>query len=158
MEHQFIQVFGTILLFSEPGTLFLLDEPESHFNPEWRTKFNSILNDIPNASSHEFIISTHSPYIVSGSKGANVYKFTREGGKIDCKPVDYETYGASFDFLLKNLFSIDSMIDESARNEMESILKRDDLEEMEEAVGEFAESREKRRLYQAIIEKQKDET
>jgi|GEM_PF-75811 len=156
-EHQFIQVFGTVLLFSEPGTLFLLDEPESHFNPEWRTKFNSVLNEIPNASTHEFIISTHSPYLVSGSKGENVYKFTRKGGQIDCQRIDGETYGASFDSLLKKLFSIDSLIDVGARNEMEAILKRGDLEEMEEAVEGFAESKEKRKLYQAIIEKQKRE-
>jgi ABC-type multidrug transport system ATPase subunit len=156
-EHQFIQVFGTVLLFNQPGTLFLLDEPESHFNPEWRTKFNNILNGIQNASTHEFVISTHSPYIVSGSRGSNVYKFTRNGSEIDCKPIDFETYGASFDSLLKKLFSIDSLIDESAREEMQSILERSDLEEMEDAIEGFAESREKRRLYEAIIKKQSEQ-
>lgn len=155
-EHQFIQVFGTVLLFNEPGSLFLLDEPESHFNPEWRTKFNNVLNGIPNADTHEFIISTHSPYIVSGSKGTNVYKFTRNGSEVECQQVDFETYGASFDVLLKKLFSIDSLIDESAREELETIVQSGDLEQMEEAVGDFAESREKRRLYEAIIKKQSE--
>ena len=27
------------------GTLFLFDEPETHFNPDWRSKFVSIIND-----------------------------------------------------------------------------------------------------------------
>jgi type I restriction enzyme S subunit len=155
-EHQFIQVFGTVLLFSEPGTLFLLDEPESHFNPEWRTKFNNILNEIPNTSSHEFVISTHSPYIVSGSKGTNVFKFKRNGSEVECKPIDFETYGASFDTLLKKLFSIDSLIDESAREELQSIIESGDLGKMEEAAGDFAESREKRKLYEAIIKKKSE--
>jgi hypothetical protein len=155
-EHQFIQVFGTALLFSEPGTLFLFDEPESHFNPEWRTKFNLILNRLPNGSRQEYIISTHSPFIVSGSRQGNVYKFTRTGARVRCDPIDFETYGASFDVLLKKLFSIDSLIDESAREDLENIIKRGDTAEMQQAVSDFAESREKRRLYEAIIRKEEE--
>lgn len=153
-EHQFIQVFGTVLLFSQPGTLFLFDEPESHFNPEWRTKFNLILNGLPHASRQEYIISTHSPFIVSGSRMGNVYKFTRTGADITFAAVPFETYGASFDVLLKKLFSIDSLIDQSARQDLEQIIKRGKTDEMEAAVGNFAESKEKRRLYEAIIKKQ----
>lgn len=156
-EHQFIQVFGTALLFSEPGTLFLLDEPESHFNPEWRTKFNSTLNRLPNGNRQEYIISTHSPFIVSGSRQGNVYKFTRTGARVQCEPINFETYGASFDVLLKKLFSIDSLIDESARKDLEDIINRGDPAEMQKAVSDFAESREKRRLYEAIIRKEEEE-
>ncbi len=150
-EHQFVQVFGTVLLFNEPGTLFLFDEPESHFNPQWRTQFNSILNSTPNAATHEYVISTHSPYIVSGSRAENVYKFERTGATVTFKPVDFETYGASFDQLLNKLFSIKSLIDNGAREELESILKSQDLNKMEAAVGDFAESDEKRRLYESIL-------
>lgn len=155
-EHQLVQVFGTALLFNEPGSLFLFDEPESHFNPEWRTKFNSILNGLPNARCHEYVISTHSPFVVSGSRRSNVYKFTRKGANVKCEPIGFETYGASFDFLLKKLFSVESLIDESARTELEAILKRGDKEEMEAAVDDFAESREKRRLYEALINKESE--
>jgi type I restriction enzyme S subunit len=150
-EHQFIQVFGTAMLFSAPGTLFLLDEPESHFNPGWRTKFNLILKALPNATRQEYVISTHSPFIVSGSRKSNVYKFERNDAKITFAPVDFETYGASFDVLLKKLFSIDSLIDQSAKEELQEIIKRGKVQEMKTAVGEFAESKEKRKLYEAII-------
>lgn len=153
-EHQFIQVFGTAMLFSEPGTLFLLDEPESHFNPEWRTKFNLILNALPNASRQEYVISTHSPYIVSGSRKSNVYKFERDGATIKFASIDFETYGASFDVLLKKLFSIESLIDQSAKAQLQKIIKRGKVEEMKTAIGEFAESKEKRKLYEAIITKE----
>ena len=156
-EHQFMQVVGTALLFSEPGTLFLFDEPESHFNPEWRTKFNLILNSLPNAIHQEYIISTHSPFLVSGSRRSNVFKFKRTGARVNCAPVQFETYGASFDMLLKNLFSIDSMIDQSARRDLEGIVRRGDIVEMQDAVDSFAESKEKRRLYEAIIKKEGEE-
>ena len=152
-EHQFIQVFGTALLFSDPGTLFLFDEPESHFNPEWRTKFNLILNRLPNCGRQEYIISTHSPFVVSGSRQENVYKFNRSGGSVSFEPVDFETYGATFDVLLKKLYSVNSLIDQSARADLEQIIKRGNVQEMRKAVEEFAESKEKRRLYEAILQK-----
>jgi len=153
-EHQFMQIFGTALLFNDPGSLFLFDEPESHFNPEWRTKFNQIINHLPNASSQEYIISTHSPYLVSGSRKNNVFKFTRNGAEIQFSAVDFETYGASFDALLKKLFLIDSLIDESARDDLQGIIQRGDDAEMNAAVQDFAESKEKRRLYEALIRKE----
>jgi hypothetical protein len=37
-EHQQAQIFGIVAMFRDPNTLFLLDEPESHFNPQWRAK------------------------------------------------------------------------------------------------------------------------
>jgi restriction system-associated AAA family ATPase len=150
-EHQFIQVFGTAVLFSEPGTLFLFDEPESHFNPEWRTRFNLILNSLPNAASHEYVISTHSPYLVSGCRQGNVYKFERRDASVTCCPVEFETYGASFEMLLRKLFSVGTSIDLSARDDLEHVIRERDLDKMQDAVGSFAESREKRRLYEAII-------
>jgi hypothetical protein len=153
-EHQLMQIIGTSLLFSDPGALFLFDEPESHFNPEWRSKFNLILNGLPNASSQEYIISTHSPFVVSGSRMGSVFKFERSGGDVELAPVQFETYGASFDMLLKNLFSIDSFIDQSAREDLQRTIQSGDLDRMHEAVEAFAESREKRRLYEAIIKQE----
>ena len=98
------------------------------------------------------MISTHSPFLVSGSRGCNVFKFERKDANVGCKPVDFETYGASCDYLLNKLFGIESMIDQSARAELEEIIRGGNKEAMESALGDFAESREKRRLYQALIE------
>ena len=149
-EHQFMQVFGTVLLFNAPGSLFLFDEPESHFNPEWRTKFNLILDRLPNADRHEYIISTHSPYLVS-ARDWNVFKFVRDGGVVSFEPVKFETYGAPFDQLLKSLFSINTTIDENAREKLQDVISRHGGVEMKSAVDEFAESKEKhdstRRLF-----------
>ena len=84
----------------------------------------------------------------------NVYKFTRAGAETSVNPVDFETYGASFDDLLKKLFSINSLIDASAREELEEIIEEGDLDKMQDAVEDFAESKEKRRLYEAIIKRE----
>ncbi|MGD1844392.1 MAG: hypothetical protein ACFB10_03250 [Salibacteraceae bacterium] len=37
-EHQFNQIIGTMMLLETPGCLLLLDEPDTHFNPKWRSR------------------------------------------------------------------------------------------------------------------------
>lgn len=37
-EHQLLHIMGTLKMMKENDVLFLLDEPETHFNPEWRAK------------------------------------------------------------------------------------------------------------------------
>ena len=98
-EHQFIQVFTSAVLFARDDSIFLLDEPESHFNPAWRAKFIFLLEELLGESqkSTEFLISTHSPYLVSACKKSNVIKFVRDEKGVEHQPLEDETYGASFD-------------------------------------------------------------
>lgn len=149
-EHQFIHLFGTVKLFDDPGTLFLLDEPETHFNPRWRREFVELLNGIPSTAKQEFVISTHSPYVVSGCRKENVFKFERKGDRAICHPVDFETYGSSFEYLLTRLFDLDSLISKQAFEEMRDVIKSKDLEKLEAAVNDFGESFEKRFLFEEI--------
>lgn len=151
-EHQFLQVFGTVMLFGESGCLFLLDEPETHFNPQWRRHFVQTLTSIKSTSDQEIIISTHSPFVVSGCRGDNVFKFERHGGHAICAPVGIETFGASYDFLLARLFDLKTMVSEQALTEMREVLKSSDLNRLENALGEFGESLEKRFIFERIAE------
>ena len=149
-EHQLIQVFGSIQLFDEPGTLFLLDEPESHFNPRWRREFIEFLDEIKSTKQQEFVISTHSPFVVSGCRRENVFHFDRENDRVYCRPVDFETYGSSFEYLLTKLFKMESLISKQAFEEMREVIKSKDLDKLQAAVTVFGESFEKRFLYEEI--------
>ncbi|HEX8197636.1 MAG TPA: restriction system-associated AAA family ATPase [Pyrinomonadaceae bacterium] len=149
-EHQFLHIFGTIKLFDEPGIIFLLDEPETHFNPRWRREFVQLLTKIPSTEKQEFVISTHSPFIVSGCRKENVFKFERHGDVAICKAVDFETYGASFEFLLTELFDLKALISESALTEMKHLIEKGTEEELESAINRFGESFEKRFLFERL--------
>ncbi len=57
-------------LCNVPG-LLLIDEAENHLHPKWQKTFlNSVTNIFPNL---QIIVTTHSPFIVSSVKNANVY-------------------------------------------------------------------------------------
>ncbi|WP_300177504.1 AAA family ATPase [uncultured Aliivibrio sp.] len=102
-EHQLIQILGSLILFDHQQTLFILDEPESHFNPEWRIEFINIINDYVDLSKLELIISTHSPFVLSACKSKRVLHFMNDqDGFVAIQSVgDKETYGSSLTHYLR---------------------------------------------------------
>ncbi|WP_214423467.1 AAA family ATPase [Pseudomonas congelans] len=117
-EHQLAQLLGTFCMTSFSNVLFLLDEPESHFNPQWRVKFISRLRDLPTsngrrsdvsaASMQDCLLTTHAPFVPSDMAREKVVIFGKnaESGDIEFRHPDTETYGATFDAILAECFNI----------------------------------------------------
>ena len=131
-ESQLLQILAILKLYSQENTLFLLDEPETHLNPAWRTSFHKYVSDALNGGNKEtksqVFLSTHSPFMVSSLKHQNVYQFRRDdNGFIQMNMAQNETYGASFDVLIKELFGLRSLISQSVIEEI-----RKQLEQSEE--------------------------
>lgn len=133
-EHQFNEVIGTILMMEEEGCLFLIDEPDTHFNPKWRAKFIKMLNymaatnfdskgNILKVRKQEIIITTHSPFVVSDSSSDDVYCFSKKNGVIEYKNPIKETYGASILDILDEIFDKEESISEMAKKELMEMLE-----------------------------------
>lgn len=118
-EAQLIQALGAARIFSQNNTLFIFDEPETHLNPAWRTHFHQYLsksidhNDEVNNRVQVFL-STHSPFLLSSLRNENVYLFERNDNSITMEPVTGTTYGASFDVLIRQFFGLQSLISQTA--------------------------------------------
>ncbi len=153
-EHQFVQIFGSLMMIEDQGTLFLLDEPESHFNPTWRIRFMSILNMLSGSGYKSFVITSHSPYILSDCHRENVFIFDLDPDKegIAIRQPDEETYGASFDRLLKVAFNIKTPVALKSLDEIRKLQKSEDLENIEKGIFKFGDSIEKFYLFQRIGE------
>lgn len=128
-EAQLIQILSMASIYKDSRVLFLLDEPETHLNPSWRTYFHSFVEDAIGSDNEkvQLFISTHSPFMVSSLKRSNVYQFSRDdAGLIAMKVAQNETYGASFDVLIKDLFDLRSLISQSVIDEIREQLKQSD--------------------------------
>ncbi|MBL0625851.1 AAA family ATPase [Aeromonas jandaei] len=126
-EAQLIQILSMASIYKDSRVLFLLDEPETHLNPSWRTYFHSFVEDTIgiNNEKAQLFISTHSPFMVSSLKRNNVCQFSRcDNGLIDMRIAQNETYGASFDVLIKDLFELRSLISQSVIDEIREQLKQ----------------------------------
>ena len=101
-EHQLLHSLGLCLLFKDTNSLFLLDEPETHFNPAWRANFISRFRDCFHEGKNphkdrEMLITTHAPFLVSDSEPHKVLVFDKDKdtGNIRISHPDYNTLGAS---------------------------------------------------------------
>jgi restriction system-associated AAA family ATPase len=149
-EHQLAQILGMFCMAKDKNTLFLLDEPESHFNPKWRVEFISKLREMQTSTGsrqgsstsamQDCLISTHSPFVPSDMKRENVLIFKKDNGEISVRRPEIETYGSTFDAILQECFLINPAMSEIPKAEIERLLKSDDIEKITEALRGLGDS------------------
>jgi len=69
-EQQLITVLGLVLITGKDDCLFLLDEPDTHLNPNWQRNYIRLLDqfNLNDDNSHVFV-ATHSPLLVQAVEG-----------------------------------------------------------------------------------------
>ena len=78
-EQQFLSVIGLLLVTSRGDSLYLLDEPDTHLNPNWQRDYVDVLKAFNlNPSNSHIFVATHSPLIVQSSKDSDVVLFYEE--------------------------------------------------------------------------------
>lgn len=68
-EKQLLAVVGALQLINRPDNLVLLDEPDTHLNPQWSWDYPSMLTDTFDAEQRNrstVLIATHTPIMISG--------------------------------------------------------------------------------------------
>lgn len=132
-EHQFLHSLGLCLLFKNENCLFLLDEPETHFNPDWKAKFISSIRHCfaleESSTMREMLITTHSPYLVSDSESKYVHVFVKdnETKKVTCGFPDFQTLGTSVNKITLRIFNKPDTIGAYANRKIDELRK--ELEE-----------------------------
>ncbi len=159
-EHQLAQLLGTLCMVSFPGVLFLLDEPESHFNPQWRVKCVSKMLALPThhgsrasgaergrAAEQECLITTHAPFVPSDLPREQVFIFRKEaeGGKqtVTVRRPDIETYGTTFDTILEECFEVRPPISKVPLSEIATLKKSKSRSAVREGLDKLGPSVEK---------------
>lgn len=138
-EHQFLHSLGLCLLFRNENALFLLDEPETHFNPDWKAKFISNLRHCFSHSSNvmrEMLITTHSPFLVSDTESKYVHIFEKdsESKKVSNRFPDFKTLGSSVNKITIKVYNKPETIGAYANSKIEEFRKELENTEDKEAV------------------------
>lgn len=150
-EHQLGQLLGTMLMQSSPNTLFLLDEPESHFNPQWRINCISRILKLPTdnglrsnpnslASDQECIITTHAPFVPCDISRERVFIFSKNNGVVSVRRPNIETYGTAFDTILEECFNISPPISKLSRDEINRLNETENIEDFELTIKQLGDS------------------
>lgn len=153
-EHQLLHTIGLCLLFRHEPVLFLLDEPETHLNPDWRASYISTLRAALEADGatkdvmREVLLTSHSPFIISDCREENVLVFEKKNGKVRWRPAEFRTFGASSNAITIKVFGRNETIGNYALDKLNALSRRLDRNEspddlIREANAELGDSVEK---------------
>jgi len=146
-EHQLLHTIGLCLLFRHEPALFLLDEPETHLNPDWRASYISTLraaleadtNAESNGVMRELLLTSHSPFIISDCPTENVLFFKKgPEGSVSCKNPEFKTFGASVNAITIRVFDQKESIGDYASLKLEEFRDRLNANEDPELLIESA--------------------
>lgn len=143
-EHQQALILSLFAMIREHNALFLMDEPESHFNPQWRVKFVKRLLGLPvERGNQDVLLTSHAPFLPADISREQVLIFKRQDEKIEVRQPEIETYGANFDSILEHCFEVRPPISQRPRDEIDELLKSEDIELLSEAMEKLGSSVEK---------------
>ncbi len=130
-EHQLMHSLGLCLIFKDDNCLILLDEPETHYNPDWRAKLISRLRDCfqtgkAKTTMREMLITTHAPFLISDSMKEYVLIFDKdkESNHVSVSRPNFETLGASINKITIEVFGKRETIGGYAEQKLNDLKKR----------------------------------
>lgn len=167
-EHQLAQILGVFGMVTNPNIIFLLDEPESHYNPQWRVQFISKLYDNPTLlgsrkksntliNQQECLLTTHAPFVPSDMDRKNVMIFNKTDNGIEVIHPDIQTYGSTFDDILGACFEVKPPISALSQSEVEKLSKSNDPKVIRKKIDELGFSVEKLLLVDHLRQLEKKE-
>lgn len=121
-ELQFLTVLGLIYFTRGKESLILLDEPDTHLNPQWSISFLDYLkiffDEAVQDKSH-VILTTHSPLSISALEKEQVQILSRKAGKISIESPDYDPRGMGVaGILTSDMFGLNSTLDKKTNNKL----------------------------------------
>lgn len=84
-EQQALIIRGLVELVNNENTLFLFDEPDTYLHPSWQRYFIEDINNFTNEnlfSNSQFLITTHSPQLLSNAEPSSCEVQIMEDGEI----------------------------------------------------------------------------
>lgn len=100
----------------EASGIILIDELDLHLHPEWQRQIlPGLLKSFPKC---QFIITTHSPYIISSLQPQNkLFSITENG----ITPISENTYGSEVSDILQRILGLSSLRDIQIERDIEAI-------------------------------------
>ncbi|MDQ2087909.1 AAA family ATPase [Herbivorax sp. ANBcel31] len=118
-EYQVLQIISILSIFNGSNNLFLLDEPETHFNPSWKSLFVSSISKMVDDNS-QVIFTSHNPEVITDLRSTDVISMN----KGIQKSLQLETFGANPNIISANLFDKKNTVAELAKQKIKEFRKR----------------------------------
>lgn len=126
-EFAFLSRMALIYLLNEEECLFLLDEPEVHFNDDWKRNLVDSIERALRGTQSEVILTSHASIVLTDAYPDEVILMTHYG-QDDNIPL---TFAAEQGEVLRQLFDSDRSVGRRAMRKVESMLETGTAQEIE---------------------------
>ncbi len=127
--------------------LFLLDEPDVHFNDEWNRDFIRILYQLCAGVEHEFLIATHSTLILTDAMHGQVTLLDKgQNGETEERQIHISTFAAQRDEISRQIFRAGA-IGEYAEDTVSRMMQENDPEKLLSYISTVGPGYQRFRLY-----------
>lgn len=131
-EQQLLTVLGLMRFTQDAGSLYILDEPDTHLNPAWGLDYLNQLRNIGgiNKDSHT-ILATHDPLLVAGLVKQEIKVLSRSAsGNISSTEPDESPRGTGVaGVLTSELYGLESQLDTFSLKVLKRIYEVSQMEE-----------------------------
>jgi predicted ATP-binding protein involved in virulence len=115
--------------------IVLIDEIDLHLHPKWQRLIVPKLREVfPNC---QFLVSTHSPHVLTHVKPENVFLLAWQAGNITAQKPS-ESYGKSVDRILEDLMGLDTTRPTQVSDGLHNVYDMIDRNRLEDARQEIA--------------------
>lgn len=96
----------TLVAVTQPKTIILLDEPESHLHPPLLAAFMHAIRIVLEEYDAFAVVATHSPVVAQETLGRHVSVVSRVGDRVTIGAPRIETYGESIGAITDEVFGL----------------------------------------------------
>ena len=112
----------------------LIDEVDLHLHPLWqRMMIPRLLETFPNC---QFLISTHSPHVLTHVQPQNIFMLHTEDGKFICEHPQ-ESYGKTSERILEDLMGLETTRPDIVKNALKALFVRLQKGDIEQAKNDI---------------------
>ena len=101
-----LNILVSLVAFLEPGSLVVIDEPETHLHPPLLSALMRGIFSILDRFSSFCVVATHSAVVAQELRKSNVIVLTRFGDQTTAREPEIETFGESLGILDRYLFGM----------------------------------------------------
>lgn len=119
-EKQLLSVLGLMRFTSQDESLFLLDEPDTHLNPNWKWDYLHLVKDVAQRGESHIILTTHDPLTIGSLKASQVQVMARsKSGTVTASPPEVDPRGLGFTSILTQVFGLPTTLDSNTQSELD---------------------------------------
>jgi ABC-type lipoprotein export system ATPase subunit len=146
-----LQIIASLVAYTTPRSLVLIDEPETHLHPPLLAALMHAVRYVLNKKKAFAIVATHSPVVIQETLAKHVFIVKREGPIIDVKRTKIETFGENIGAITSEVFGLNSEVTDYHKI-LRRIVRQDlTIEEIEELFGPYGLSLQARAYVMSLL-------